>query len=84
MDGQCQEPREAALGQIPHPATGQAHVHRHQAQYLIDTIDVLRQKTTGNLTPDEQQMIDSVLHQLRMLFLETAGATMAGNPTPTR
>ena len=63
-----------ALGQVPHPATGQAHVHRNQAQYLIDMIDVLRQKTKGNLTPDEQQMIDSVLHQLRLVFLETAAA----------
>ena len=63
-----------ALGQVPHPATGEAHVHRNQAQYLIDTIDVVRQKTKGNLTPDEQQMIDSVLHQLRMVFLETVPA----------
>jgi hypothetical protein len=61
-----------ALGQVPHPATGQAEVHRNQAQYLIDTIDVLRQKTRGNVTPDEERMIDSVLHQLRMVFLETA------------
>ena len=65
-----------ALGQVPHPATGEAHVHRNQAKYLIDTIDVVRQKTKGNLTPDEQQMIDSVLHQLRMVFLET------GPPAP--
>src|SRR5215216_147988 len=38
-----------ALGQVPHPTTGKAHVQRNQAKYLIDTIDVLRQKTTGNL-----------------------------------
>ncbi len=63
-----------ALGAVPHPATGEAHIHRNQAQYLIDTIDVVRQKTKGNLTPDEQHMIESVLHQLRMVFLETAGA----------
>ena len=49
-----------ALGQIPHPANGQTHVHRHQAQYLIDTIDMLRQKTKGNITPDEQQMFDRI------------------------
>ena len=63
-----------ALGQVPHPATGELHAHVGQAQYLIDTIDMLRQKTKGNLTPDEQHMIESVLHQLRMVFLETAGA----------
>jgi hypothetical protein len=61
-----------ALGQVPHPATGEAHVHRNQAQYLIDTIDVLRAKTKGNLTPGEQELIDSLLHQLRMVFVATA------------
>jgi hypothetical protein len=60
-----------ALGQVPHPATGKTHVHRHQAKYLIDTIDVLREKTQGNLTPNEQQMIESLLHQLRMAFVAT-------------
>lgn len=65
-----------AMGQVPHPATQKVHVHRHQAKYLIDTIDVLRQKTKGNLTPDEQTAIDSVLHQLRMLFVATANGPM--------
>ncbi len=60
-----------SLGQIPHPATGQITVHRNQAKYLIDTIEVLRQKTKGNLTTDEQQAIDSLLHQLRLIFVET-------------
>jgi hypothetical protein len=69
-----------ALGQVPHPADGQTHVHRHQAQYLIDTIDMLRQKTKGNLTPGEEQMFDSLLHQLRMVFVETAHTNPA-NPT---
>ena len=30
----------AALGQFPHPVTGKTEVHRNQAQYLIDTLDV--------------------------------------------
>jgi hypothetical protein len=62
----------AALGQFPHPVTGKAEVHRHHAQYLIDTLDVLRQKSQGNLTPAEQQLLESVLHQLRMLFIAVA------------
>jgi hypothetical protein len=58
-----------ALGEVPHPMTGKTEVRQNQAKYLIDTIDVLRQKTKGNLTPGEQQAIDGLLHQLRMLFL---------------
>ena len=62
----------AALGQFPHPATGKSEVYANQAQYLIDTLDVLRQKCQGNLTTAEQQMIESVLHQLRMVFVAVA------------
>jgi hypothetical protein len=61
-----------ALGQLPHPVTGKAEVHRNQAQYLIDTIDMLKQKTKGNLTPGEEQATENLLHQLRMIFVATA------------
>ena len=61
-----------ALGQVPHPLTGKPHVQRNQAKYLIDLLDVLRSKTQGNLTPGEQQLIESLLHQLRLAFVETA------------
>ena len=61
-----------ALGQVPHPVTGKTQPQRNQAKYLIDTIDVLRQKTAGNLSANEQQVLDSLLHQLRMVFIQTA------------
>jgi len=64
-----------ALGQLPHPVTGKAQPKRNHAKYLIDTIDVLREKTKGNLTPDEQQGIDGLLHQLRMAFIASENAT---------
>jgi hypothetical protein len=58
-----------AVGEVAHPATGKVQYLPNQAKYLIDTIDMLRQKTRGNLTPAEQQTIDSLLHQLRMIFV---------------
>lgn len=61
-----------ALGHVPNPITGRVETHRNQATYLIDTIDMLRQKTTGNLTSDEQLLIDTLLHQLRLAFVESA------------
>ncbi len=66
-----------ALGQVPHPATGQVQVQRNQAKFLIDTMDILRQKTAGNLTPSEQEALESLLHQLRMVFVQTAGSPVA-------
>jgi 3-oxoacyl-ACP reductase-like protein len=58
-----------ALGQIPHPVTGDIALRTNQAKYLIDTIDVLRDKTKNNLTPNEQKLIEAVLHQARMVFI---------------
>jgi hypothetical protein len=63
-----------ALGQVPHPMTGKAELQREHAQYLIDTLDMLRQKTKGNLSPQEQELIESVLHQVRMVFIAVANA----------
>lgn len=63
-----------ALGQVPHPVTGKVQAQRNQAKFLIDTVDVLRQKTAGNLTTSEQQVIDSLLHQMRLVFVQTADA----------
>ena len=58
-----------ALGQIPHPETGQAERRPQQARYLIDTLEMLAEKTKGNLTPAEERMLDTILHQLRMAFV---------------
>ena len=62
-----------ALGQVPHPVTGKVQVQRNQAKFLIDTLDVLRQKTQGNLSTSEQEVLDSLLHQMRLVFVQTAG-----------
>ena len=58
-----------ALGQLPNPATSKL-VHRpNQAKYLIDTIEVLKEKTSGNLSPAETEALDGLLHQLKMAFV---------------
>lgn len=58
-----------ALGQIPHPATGQRAFHPPQARYFIDTLAVLEKKTEGNLTPQEKELLDGALNQLRLAFV---------------
>jgi len=58
-----------ALGELPHPATGKAEVNLDHARYFIDTLRVLQEKTAGNLSPDEQRAIDSVVSQLQMAFV---------------
>lgn len=57
------------LGQIPDPNTGQAQMDRDLARHTIDTIGMLKEKTEGNLTPDEQRLIDHALTELRLAYV---------------
>ena len=40
------------------------------AKHHIDLLDIIEQKTKGNLTPEEAQLLDTTLHQLRMAYVE--------------
>ena len=72
-----------ALGQIPHPTTGEMLFLPNQAKFLIDTIAVIKDKTSGNSTAAETQAIDGLIHQLRMAYIagppETAPDESADN-----
>jgi hypothetical protein len=43
------------------------------AQALIDTLGMLEEKTRGNLTPDEQRLLNEALTALRFRFVQTGG-----------
>jgi hypothetical protein len=57
------------------------------AKHFIDLLQALDEKTTGNLTPDEKRMLDQVLYEMRMTYVQMSAAAMppgAGGPvTPT-
>lgn len=40
------------------------------AQQTIDTLEMIREKTRGNLDEEERKLIDSLLYELRMRFVE--------------
>ncbi|MDO8433999.1 MAG: DUF1844 domain-containing protein [Candidatus Binatus sp.] len=61
-----------ALGELPDPASGQPRRDLQAAQQLIDIIGMLRDKTRGNLDATEQSLIDAVLFDLRMKYVELA------------
>ena len=61
-----------ALGELPDPATGQQRRDLRAAQQLIDIIGMLRDKTRGNLDQTEQSLIDAILFDLRMKYVELA------------
>ena len=64
------------LGSVPNPVTKKYERDLLVAQYLIDLIAMLQKKTKGNLTENEQQLIDNCLYQLRMQYV-TAGKAAA-------
>jgi Domain of unknown function (DUF1844) len=62
----------ALLGEMPHPATGERTCDLGGAQQIIDIIGLLREKTRGNLDHDEESLIDAILFDLRMKYVEIA------------
>ena len=62
----------ALMGEMPHPATGERITDLVGAQQLIDIIGMLQNKTRGNLSPDEDALIDAILFDLRMKYVEKA------------
>ena len=62
------------LGATPNPETGGREVDLLQARQSIDALDLLRAKTRGNLTEEEEQLFSSVLTDLRMRFVEKSAA----------
>ena len=63
------------FGDIPDPHTGRpGPANLPAAQQIIDILAMLEQKTRGNLTVEERQLIDQVLYELRMRFVEVSRA----------
>ena len=61
------------LGAIP-DQSGRAMVSLEVAKLNIDLLGVVQEKTKGNLSEEEQQMIDGTLNELRMQFVEVSKA----------
>lgn len=58
-----------SMGMIPNPMTGKCVFLLNQAKHLIDTVQLIYDKTEGNRTAEETKTLDSVIHELHMLFL---------------
>jgi hypothetical protein len=59
----------AALGQLPGGPQGAASINKPFAKHFIDTIEMLGEKTKGNLSDDESKMLSEILHALRITFV---------------
>ncbi|OQX53903.1 MAG: hypothetical protein B5M54_06235 [Candidatus Aminicenantes bacterium 4484_214] len=62
------------LGETKDPITNQTAPNLELAKRLIDLLDLLKQRTQGNLQPEEEKFLNNCLHQLRLSYLEKVKA----------
>jgi len=57
------------LGDVPHPDTGERTVNFSMARHNIDLLGMLQDKTRGNLDREERQLLENLLYDLRMKYV---------------
>ena len=65
----------ASLGAMPHPATGQRSLDLDTGKYWLDVLGMLSEKTKGNLHPQESRLLEGLLGDLRMQYVQLVRAT---------
>ena len=68
------------MGAMRDPMTGQVMQDLQQAQAMIEMLQMLDQKTKGNLVPQEQEMLKQVLDEVRMHFVRLASPPAPKGP----
>jgi hypothetical protein len=58
------------LGEIEDPASGRVERDLGAAKHVIDILGILKEKTKGNLEQPEDQLLEAVLYDLRMRYVE--------------
>ena len=58
------------MGEIPNPVTNQIEKNLSQAKFLIDTLSMLKEKTTGNVTDQENNLLESSIYELQMRYVQ--------------
>ena len=63
-----------ALGHMPNPSTDKVEEDLAQAKFLIDTLGMLKEKTSNNLSKEETELLENILYELRVAYLEKGKA----------
>jgi hypothetical protein len=58
-----------SMGRVPDPATGTVQKNFVFAHQNIDIIHLLQEKTRGNLSADEERLVEQILYELRMSYI---------------
>lgn len=65
----------ASLGAVPHPVTGKRSLDLETGKYWLDVLAMIKEKTAGNLHPQESRLMDGILADLRMQYVTVVRAT---------
>jgi hypothetical protein len=60
------------LGQIPNPKSGEPEINLDLARMFIDQLEMIQEKTRGNLTNEEAMVLRNTLSNLQMAYVEVA------------
>jgi hypothetical protein len=61
-----------SLGKLKNPATDKIERNLEQAQSMIDMFDMLKVKTNGNLTPEEDKFLSNLAQELKLNYVDEA------------
>ncbi len=59
-----------SLGEVDNPFSKKREQNLDQAKFTIDTLQIIKDKTVGNLSGDETKLLDTALYDLRMRYVE--------------
>jgi hypothetical protein len=58
------------LGDMPDPTTGKVEINLPAVQQTIDMLNMLKAKTKGNLTSEETKLMDQMIYELQIKYVE--------------
>lgn len=70
-----------SFGEIPSPVTGKPNLDLEQAKHGIDTLGVLEEKTRGNLTEEEDNLLQTTLYDLRVRYVSLSSSGASPRPS---
>lgn len=58
------------MGKIKNPATDKLERHLEQAEMTIEMLDMMKERTKGNLSADEERFLSTVISELKLNFVD--------------
>ena len=72
-----------AMGGMPGPSGERIPPNLEIAKHYVDMLQMLEEKTKGNLSDEEKTLLDQVMYEIRMRYVQTAGGGAGATPPTT-